>query len=78
MGGIHDAIREAIAAAIDGAEIEVEGGQGGHFSLAVTSGAFTGKSTLERHRMVLSAIKDLMAGDRAPVHAIDSIRTSTG
>lgn len=78
MGEIHDAIREAIAASIQGAEVEVQGGQGGHFTLAVTSPAFAGKNTLERHRMVLGALKDLMAGDAAPVHAIDSIRTSDG
>lgn len=78
MGDIHEAIRGAVAAAIEDAEIVVGGGQGGHFTIAVTSPAFAGKNTLERHRMVLGAIKDLMAGDQAPVHAIDEIRTSTG
>jgi stress-induced morphogen len=78
MAAIHDEIRSAIAAQIAGATVEVAGGQGGHFDIAVTSSAFAGKSTLERHRMVLSAIKELMAGEQAPVHAIDSIRTSTG
>jgi stress-induced morphogen len=78
MGEIHEAIRGAIAAAINDADVEVEGGQGGHFTIAVTSPAFAGKNTLERHRMVLGAIKELMAGDQAPVHAVDAIRTSTG
>ena len=78
MGDIHEAIRSAIATAIEDAETAVEGGQGGHFTISVTSPAFAGKNTLERHRMVLGAIKELMAGDAAPVHAVDSIRTSTG
>ena len=30
---------------------------------------------LAKQRLVLSAIKDLMGGDDAPVHAIDSIET---
>jgi len=77
MSDLHQAITRAIEEAIEGAEVDVSGGQGGHFELAVTSSSFEGKSTLERHRMVLGAIRDLMAGHDAPVHAIDSIRTST-
>jgi stress-induced morphogen len=32
---------------------------------------------LERHRMVYTAIAALMAGDTAPVHAIDTLKTAT-
>jgi len=78
MSELQEAITRAIEEAIEGAQVEVTGGQGGHFELSVTSAAFEGKRTLERHRMVLGAIKELMAGHDAPVHAIDSIRTSTG
>jgi acid stress-induced BolA-like protein IbaG/YrbA len=76
MSAIHDAIRQAIAAQIRDASVEVSG-EGGHFNIAVVSPAFEGLGTLERHRLVLNSIKELMAGDQAPVHAIDSLRTTT-
>lgn len=76
MSAIHDTIREAIAAQIRDARIEVSG-EGGHFNIAVVSPVFEGLGTLERHRLVLNAIKELMAGEQAPVHAVDSLRTST-
>ena len=71
------AVRAAIEAAIEGAEVSVQGA-GGHFSVEVVSGIFEGKSRLEAQRLVLRAIAPLMAGDAAPVHAIDSLKTSTG
>jgi acid stress-induced BolA-like protein IbaG/YrbA len=74
QGSVTDAIREAIAAAIPGADIDVHGG-GGHFSITVTSPVFAGKNRVESQRLVYSAIAHLMAGDRAPVHAVDSLRT---
>jgi acid stress-induced BolA-like protein IbaG/YrbA len=74
QGSVTDAIRDSIAAAIPGADIEVSGG-GGHFSIAVTSPVFAGKNRVESQRLVYSAIAHLMAGDRAPVHAVDSLRT---
>ena len=77
MSAINDAIREAIVARIRDARVEVSG-EGGHFSIAVVSQAFEGLGTLERHRLVLNAIKELMAGEQAPVHAVDAIKTSTG
>ncbi|MEM1029990.1 MAG: BolA/IbaG family iron-sulfur metabolism protein [Myxococcota bacterium] len=77
MSDMKAAITAAIEGAIEGARVEVGGGGGGHYELSVTSAAFAGKNTLQRHRMVLGAIKELMAGHDAPVHAIDSIRTST-
>lgn len=76
MTPIDDAIAQAIAQAIPGARVDVHG-DGRHFQLRVASALFEGKSTLERHRMVLGAIKDLMAGEDAPVHAVDSLRTTT-
>ena len=74
MADIHQAIVEAIQAQLQDAEVQVEG-EGGHFTIAVKSAAFAGKNTLGRHRLVLGAIKDLMAGADAPVHAVDSIKT---
>jgi stress-induced morphogen len=48
---------------------------GGHFNLTVTTQEFVGKSTLAKHKLVLSAIAPLMSGPSAPVHAIDSLDT---
>lgn len=70
------AIRGAIEAALPGATIDVSGG-GGHYTIAVTSAAFAGKSRLESQRLVYGAIAHLMKGDAAPVHAVDSLVTRT-
>jgi len=74
QGSIPDAIEKAIKQKIEGAEVSATGG-GGHFEITVTSAAFAGKSTLEKHRLVLGAIAHLMAGNDAPVHAVDKITT---
>jgi acid stress-induced BolA-like protein IbaG/YrbA len=74
QGSVHDAIREAVEAAIAESTVMVAGG-GGHYEIDVTAAAFAGKSLLQKQRMVLTSIKHLMAGDRAPVHAVDSIKT---
>jgi acid stress-induced BolA-like protein IbaG/YrbA len=74
QGSIPDAIRDAILQAIPGAEVEVTGG-GGHFSIVVRSNVFAGKGRVESQRLVYSAIAHLMAGDLAPVHAVDSLKT---
>ena len=76
QGSVTDAVRVAIEQAIPGAAVQVAG-SGGHYTVAVTSSAFEGKGTLARHRMVLSAIAPLMAGNDAPVHAVDSLDTKT-
>lgn len=68
-------IKTAIESAIPDAQAQVNLGTPGHFALIVASNAFEGKTLLAKQRMVLSAIKDLMGGDDAPVHAIDSIET---
>jgi len=70
------ALEQAILKAVPGAKVEVISSGGGHFSLQVRSAAFREHSTLERHRMVYSAIAPLMAGDAAPVHAIDTLKTA--
>ncbi|MDG1482155.1 MAG: BolA family transcriptional regulator [Myxococcota bacterium] len=69
---LNDQITAAIAEAIPGAEINVSGG-GGHFEIHVVSEQFAGKRIIQKHRLVLTAIKELMAGDNAPVHAIDKL-----
>ena len=74
MSNINDSIREHIVAAIPDAIVHVEG-NGGHFAIEVTSQAFEGKNLLGKQRLVYRAIKDLMAGDAAPVHAVDTLLT---
>ena len=74
QGSVVDALREAIERQIPDSRAEVKGG-GGHFNIEVASPVFAGKSMLESQRMVYGAIADLMKGDRAPVHAVDSLKT---
>ena len=74
QGSVIDALREAIERQIPDARAEVNGG-GGHFNIVVTSPVFAGKNMLESQRLVYGAIADLMKGDKAPVHAVDSLKT---
>ena len=69
-------LREAIAAAVPSAEIQVSGG-GGHFEIRVVSAAFEGKRALAKQRLVYDAIAHLMTGENAPVHAVDRLITAT-
>jgi len=71
------ALREAIAAALPDATIQVTPSSPGHFELEVVSAAFAGKPMVKQQQLVYGAIKELMAGDGAPVHAIDRLRTRT-
>jgi len=73
-GDIPTAIRAAVTAALPDAVVEVAGG-GGHWSLTVTSAAFADRSTLANHKVVLGAIKHLMAGAAPPIHAVDALVT---
>ncbi|MGO8992287.1 MAG: BolA/IbaG family iron-sulfur metabolism protein [Polyangiaceae bacterium] len=72
---ILDGIRNAIRSELSDADVEVSGG-GGHYTIAVKSKAFAGKNMMESHRLVYSAIAPLMKGDSAPVHAVDSLKTT--
>jgi stress-induced morphogen len=72
---ITRSLEAAIVTAIPDARVVVVSGSPGHYSLAVTSAAFVGQSLLGKQRLVYAAIKDLMAGDAAPVHAIDRLET---
>jgi stress-induced morphogen len=70
-----DALRAAIVAELPDATVEVGVNGGGHFTLAVSSSSFKGRSMLDSHRLVYAAIAPLLAGADAPVHAIDTLRT---
>ena len=74
QGNVLDAIRHAIGEKLPGANVEVTGG-GGHYSIGVTSPAFSGKSMLESPRLVYAAITHLMSGSQPPVHAVDRLTT---
>lgn len=74
QGSVTDAIRDAILAVLADATVDVAGG-GGHYTISVVSNAFAGKSMLESHRIVYGAIAHLMKGERAPVHAVDTLKT---
>jgi len=65
-------VKTAIETAIEGSVANVSGG-GGHFVIEVISDQFAGKRILEQQRLVYSAIAHLMAGDTAPVHAVDQM-----
>ena len=69
---IEQEVKEAIESAIEGSIATVSGG-GGHFVIEVVSEQFAGKRILEQQRLVYSAITHLMAGDAAPVHAVDQM-----
>ena len=75
-GSVEDAITQSVKGRIPDAVVAVSGG-GGHYRIDVVSTVFAGKSMLERQRLVLGAIKHLLDGDRAPVHAVDSLTTRT-
>ena len=75
-GSIPDAISAAIRAQLPDAVVEVGGG-GGHYTIGVVSTGFAGKTMLESQRLVLSAIKHLLAGAAPPVHAVDKLTTRT-
>jgi acid stress-induced BolA-like protein IbaG/YrbA len=71
-------LAEAIRRALPGAEVTVHAGSPGHFELEVAALALAGLPRVKQQQAVYAAIAHLMAGDSAPVHAIDrmTIRTS--
>jgi acid stress-induced BolA-like protein IbaG/YrbA len=64
-------IKQRIETTIPGAQVEVTQGGDRHYALTVISNAFNGLSQVKQQQLVYSAITDLMAGDNAPIHAID-------
>jgi acid stress-induced BolA-like protein IbaG/YrbA len=70
-------VRDAILAALPGAQVSVEARGAGHFEVEVVSDAFAGLSRVKQQQRVYAAIAPLLAGDGAPVHAIDRMVTRT-
>ena len=48
--------------------------EGGHFTLRIVSDAFSGRSLIQRHRLVHAAIADLM---RREIHALSISKAQT-
>jgi acid stress-induced BolA-like protein IbaG/YrbA len=70
-------LRRRIESALPGARVEVTPESPGHFSLDVAFEAFAGLPRVRQQQAVYAAIRELMAGDAAPVHAIDRMVTRT-
>jgi acid stress-induced BolA-like protein IbaG/YrbA len=70
-------LADAVRGALPDAQVEVQAGSPGHFAIRVTSATFEGLSRVRQQQQVYAAIEHLMAGDAAPVHAIDRLITQT-
>ena len=68
-----DRVKALIEAGLPDAKVDVSG-DGRHFEARVVSAAFEGKSLIQRHRMVMEAVKAEIASDE--LHAL-SIKTET-
>ncbi len=64
-----DVIRERLLASFPDATVEVSDmtGTQDHFQAKIVTSAFAGKSRVEQHKMVYTALGDLMNG---PIHAL--------
>lgn len=65
-------IKSAIEKSLDASHVEVDG-DGSHFEAVVVSADFEGKTPVDRHKLVYSALGDAM---REEIHAL-SIKTYT-
>ncbi|MGI9558904.1 MAG: BolA family protein [Thermodesulfobacteriota bacterium] len=65
-------IKSAIEKSLDASHVEVDG-DGSHFEAIVVSADFEGKTPVDRHKLVYSALGDAM---REEIHAL-SIKTYT-
>ena len=66
-------LKERIESAIPGAEAEVTGDDGVHFSAEVVSPRFEGLSRIEQHKLVYEALGNEVGGR---IHAL-ALKTST-
>ena len=66
-------LRERIESEIPGARARVRCASPGHFEIEVEAAAFAGRPRVRQHQLVYAAIAPLLAGDAAPVHAIDRL-----
>lgn len=68
-------VKQQIESQIEGATAEVEDltGQENHYSVSVTSAAFEGKTLIEQHQMIYTALGEKMKDE---IHAL-TIQTAT-
>jgi len=66
-------LRERIEREIPGARARVRCASPGHFEIEVEAEAFAGRPRVRQHQLVYAAIAPMLAGDAAPVHAIDRL-----
>jgi acid stress-induced BolA-like protein IbaG/YrbA len=60
-------IEQMIRAGLPDASVNVTGDDGVHFEVRVVSPSFSGKSTLQRHRLVYATLGKLMGNE---IHAL--------
>jgi len=60
-------IEQLIIAGLPDAEVKVSSDDNVHFEAVVISSAFSGKSPLQRHRLVYATLGDLLGGE---IHAL--------
>ena len=70
---LADEIKKRIETAIPNAHVEVMTGGDRHYALKIISESFDNMTQVKQHQLVYSAIKDLMSGNDAPIHAIDKM-----
>lgn len=66
-------IHSRICEGLPGAEVGVQGDDGAHFQVRVVFAGFSGKRTLERHKMVYETLGEAVGRE---IHAL-SLRTLT-
>ena len=66
-------IEQMIRTGLPDSTVSVTGNDGVHFEAHVTSPSFTGKSTLQRHRLVYATLGSLMGNE---IHAL-GLHTAT-
>ncbi len=76
-GNLSTAITRAIADALPGAQVSVNLCSPGHYEINVVSEFFVGKSRIQQQQLVYAAIAPFMAGNHAPLHAVDRLLTKT-
>ena len=74
---LEQAIREGLSASGSEPDVVVRVASPGHFEVEIVSATFEGLSRVKQQQAVYATIKHLMAGDTAPVHAIDRMITRT-
>jgi len=70
---ICNALKLKIETQISDAVAVITPGSGGHYRVDVQSISLAALPMLKAHQAVYASIADLMAGDAAPVHAIDHL-----